>query len=93
VAKGAAGTPAAPFASFGCVSYPVPKELEVGMVLIDKSIGNEYEIIEGPKLPPKGYGDEPYFRIICHREGRKSEFTLSQKELQKKGMKFVRSGS
>jgi hypothetical protein len=71
----------------------MPKELEVGMVLIDKSIGNEYEIIEGPKLPPKGYGDEPYFRIICHREGRKSEFTLSQKELQKKGMKFVRSGS
>lgn len=72
----------------------MPAELKPGMVLIDKTIGNEYEIKAGPYAATNTnlHGDAAIiYDIICYRDGKKSEFPLSKAELKRQGMKFVRS--
>lgn len=72
----------------------MPSELKPGMVLIDKTIGNEYVIKSGPEKAQNSNltGDASiFYRIICHRQGKQSEFDLSLKDLKRQGMKFVRS--
>lgn len=72
----------------------MPADLKPGMVLIDKTIGNEYEIKAGPKKATnvnlKG-DDAIYYDIICHRQGKTSEYPLTKAELKRQGMKFVKS--
>ncbi|HKC29749.1 MAG TPA: hypothetical protein VKB75_17165 [Jatrophihabitans sp.] len=72
----------------------MPAELKPGMVLIDKTIGNEYEIKSGPQTSknPNLSGDAAiFYDVICYRNGSKSEFPMTKADLKKNGMKFVRS--